>query len=94
MPNHPQVSSLQGSPVISSKLSHVVAHLSGEKEGAQLLLCGRKDHTRNEAITHDQAEKKGGLTQQSFNDWRAQKSTATPMRVGCWDGKIIQPFEA
>jgi hypothetical protein len=25
---------------------------------------------------------------------RAQKSTATPMRVGCWDGIIIQPFEA
>lgn len=25
---------------------------------------------------------------------RALKSSATPTEVGCWNGKIIQPFEA
>lgn len=68
MPNHPQVSSLQVSPVISSKLSHVVAHLSGEKEGAQLWLCGKIIPIKDEVIAREQVEKKI-LTQPSLDEY-------------------------
>ena len=55
---NPTPLSQQDSPVISSALIHVVAHLSGEKEGAQSLVVRKNNRIKDEVITRDQVGKK------------------------------------